>query len=126
MMIAAAIAAAMTLMADTETVGGYTWKYQINGNTAEIKSGISPNPTGALTIPSALGGKPVTSIGEWAFNDCGRLTSVTIPDGVTSIGKWAFGGCSALKVVSLPRRFEGRLDESVFSDCAEDLKIEYR
>ena len=35
MMLTAAFAAAMTLMADEETVGGYTWTYRINGGTAE-------------------------------------------------------------------------------------------
>ena len=34
MMLAAAVA--VVAWADTETVGGYTWKYQINGDTAEI------------------------------------------------------------------------------------------
>ena len=31
-----AIAAAMPLVAETETVGCYTWTYRINGDTAEI------------------------------------------------------------------------------------------
>ena len=33
--LVAAFAAAMPLMADTETVGGYTWTYWINGCMAE-------------------------------------------------------------------------------------------
>ena len=62
------LAAAMPIIADTETVGGYTWTYRINGDTAEIygnwpSPAISPKPNGAVTIPSTLGGKPVTSIG---------------------------------------------------------------
>ena len=70
--------------AETETVGGYIWTYRINGDTAEIYKGssspaISPSPTGAMTIPSTLGGKTVTSIGDNAFEDCSGLTSVTIP-----------------------------------------------
>ena len=96
-MAVAAVAAAVGAWAETETVGGYKWKYQINGNTAEIyndgSAAISPKPTGAVTIPSTLGGKTVTSIGGCAFYDCSGLTSVTIPDSVTGIGTSAFYGC---------------------------------
>ena len=35
MMMAAAVAAAFGAWAATETVGGYTWTYRINGDTAE-------------------------------------------------------------------------------------------
>ena len=36
MMLVAAVAAAFCAWAETETVGNYTWTYQINGDTAEI------------------------------------------------------------------------------------------
>ena len=36
MIAVAAVAAAFGAWADTETVGGYTWTYQINGDTAEV------------------------------------------------------------------------------------------
>ncbi len=36
MMMAAAVAVAFGAWADTETVGGYTWTYQISGDTAEV------------------------------------------------------------------------------------------
>ena len=36
MMLVAAVAAAFCAWAATETVGGYTWTFQINGDTAEI------------------------------------------------------------------------------------------
>ena len=36
MMSVAAVAAAFGAWADTEKVGGYTWTYQINGDTGEI------------------------------------------------------------------------------------------
>ena len=43
----------------------------------------------------------VTTIGEWAFEDCESLTSVTIPNSVTTIGDYAFYGCSSLTSVTI-------------------------
>lgn len=45
-----------------------------------------------LTIPPTHAGKPVTSIGDWAFSSCAGLTEVTIPDDVRRIGIDAFLG----------------------------------
>lgn len=47
------------------------------------------------------GKHPVTSIGDFAFSYCSRLTSVTIGNGVTSIGWGAFSGCSSLTGISV-------------------------
>ena len=60
---------------------------------------------GDVTIPASItyNGKTysVTSIGNEAFEDCGGLTSVTIPNSVTSIGYGAFSGCSGLTSVTI-------------------------
>ena len=114
--------AAGGVWADRETVGGYTWTYRINGDTAEVYKGssaaISPKPTGTVTIPSMLGGKPVTSIGAYAFYNCKNLTSMTIPDGVTSIGKSAFYNCRALTSVLIPNGVTN-VGERAFYGCRE-------
>ena len=108
-MFLVAAMAAMCARADTwkDPDTGYTWYYQINGGMAEIHDddgwpAIWPKPTGAITIPSTLGGKPVTSIGDYAFKHCDNLTSVTIPDSVTSIGYRAFVQCYGLTSVTIP------------------------
>ena len=127
LVLAAAFAAAMPLMADTETVGGYTWTYQISGEMAMILgtydsgtytyiSAIDPAPTGAVTIPTTLGGKPVTSIGQAAFYNCSNMTSVAMHGGITSIGWSAFSGCSGLTSVVIPDSVT-HLEHYVFNSC---------
>ena len=51
----------------------------------------------SITIPDC-----VISIGSSAFADCGSLTSITIPNSVTSIGHYAFNGCSSLTSITIP------------------------
>ncbi|MDA7502746.1 leucine-rich repeat protein, partial [bacterium] len=57
---------------------------------------------GELVIPSTIEGKPVTSIGERAFEDCIRLTSISLGSGITSIGERAFSNCSQLRSINIP------------------------
>ena len=62
--------------------------------------------SGNLVIPESVvyEGKTyyVTSIGDYAFNDCSSLSSVNIPSCVKAIGESAFSGCSALASISIP------------------------
>ena len=93
--------------AATEVVDGIEWTYQVSNGEAQIYKGsqssaIPKSTSGTITIPSILGGCPVTSIGMYAFFNCSSLTSVTIPEGVTSIGEDAFYGCSSLTSVTIP------------------------
>ena len=77
-----------TLTASAETTSGY-YTYTVQNGEATIiycDESISDD----VTIPSTLGGYPVTSIGEYAFYECTSLTSITIPDSITSIGIDAF------------------------------------
>jgi len=69
--------------------------YNFSGNEAEVTSGPGSSIySGAVVIPSSViyNGTTysVTSIGEYAFQSCSGLTSVSIGNGVTSIGFQAF------------------------------------
>ncbi len=66
----------------------------------------------SLTLPVGI-----TSIGYDAFAYCSGLTSLTLPAGITSIGEYAFYGCSGLTSLNLPAGIT-EIGESTFSDCS--------
>ena len=63
------------------------------------------------TIPQGI-----ASIGDYAFDSCTSLTSVSIPDSVTSIGDCAFGSCTSLTSVSIPDSVTS-IGDRAFSYC---------
>ena len=65
-------------------------------NTLMI-TGIKDRTITSITIPNS-----VTSIGDFAFEDCSSLTSITIPNSVTSIGDYAFYNCLSLTSIEIP------------------------
>ena len=62
-------------------------------------SGIGTASTYNLKIPSSHDGKPVTAIGDHAFENCTNITKVKIPESITSIGIYAFNNCESLTSV---------------------------
>ncbi len=89
----------------TSTFGGIwtvlvPYIYVANNGTITLTSYIGSDS--AVTIPSTIGGVPITSIGNEAFYNCTRLTSVAIPNSVTNIGHGAFAFCGNLASVTIP------------------------
>jgi hypothetical protein len=70
--------------------------YQLINGDAEVEITGYHGAGGSINIPNTIDNKPVTSIGDAAFNGENGITSITIASSVTSIGNSAFASCSAL------------------------------
>lgn len=66
----------------------------------------------SITIPNSIG-----SIKMYAFYNCSNLTSVTMGDSVVSIGERAFMGCSSLTSIVFPNSLV-TIGERAFSNCS--------
>lgn len=86
-----------SVMADT--FGDFT--YTDNGASITITD-YPDTKVGMVEIPAEIAGKPVTSIGNFAFASCSNLTSITIPNSVTTIGIQAFSSCANLTSMTIP------------------------
>ena len=56
---------------------------------------------GAVAIPDTLDGYAVTGIGDYAFENCNNLTSITIGNGITNVGAAPFLYCSSLTNITV-------------------------
>ena len=122
------VAFAATAIAGTEVVNGIEWHYSISDSVAtiigdydtyeiDIGNDVYKDLSGTITIPSTLGGCPVTRINTSVFSGCSALTSITIPDTVTSIGDSAFEDCSGLKSITIPNSVTF-IGNRAFSGCS--------
>ena len=98
-------------------------KKEIDGITymLDAKKGVAQvvgadNSIATINILPEVDGKPVTTIGSWAFGECTSIKTVTIPDSVTEIGTRAFLGCTALADVKLGSGLTN-IGALAFKDC---------
>ncbi len=93
--------------ANNLTTVHYDSSYSSEDNRFLSVSNIKKVVFGGRYVPSVIAGytnitevvisDSVTTIGNYAFENCSGLTSITIGNSVTTIGEWAFSGCSGLE-----------------------------
>ncbi len=92
------------------------YTYEVGSDGTVTITDCDSSAQGAITIPSQINGKPVTSIGGAAFYYCSSLTSITIPNSVTSIGSNAFDDCHSLTGITIPNSVTS-IGWDAFEDC---------
>ena len=74
-------------------------------------------------IPSTLGGKPVTAIGESCFAGNTHVKKILLSEGITGIGDYAFECCANLEEITLPDSLR-TIGEGAFSACTKLKSVE--
>ena len=129
------------ITASAESVGAVTWtKTESDGLTWTLYEDgtLTISGTGAmkdydysanqspvynnLKVKKVVIEDGVTSIGNWAFESCNNLISITIPDGVTSIGAYAFSNCWYLTNITIPNSVTS-IENYAFRNCSSLTSI---
>ena len=116
-----AVLLSLPMLAVEVEIDGINYELVAKIKEATVIEKSSGMYSGKVVIPKSVEHEgtaySVTSIGNYAFDDCSRLTSVTIPNSVTSIGDYAFWGCSGLTSVTI-RNSVKSIGEYAFACCS--------
>ena len=87
-----------------------------NDIISAIKGALQSKSNAKVNLDLSGTTTELTSIGNHAFDNCGSLTSVTIPADVTEIGVSAFYGCTGLTSVTIGNKVK-TIGNSAFHNC---------
>ena len=93
-----------------------SFSYTVTDGKATV-TGFSDASERYLTVPSELGGYPVTAVGAEAFASDNTIYSLTLPGGLEEIAPRAFYDCRSLRTVTF-KGSVGVIGESAFGECA--------
>ena len=111
-----AIIAAAIILPNKVFAGTYgSLTYEVGSDNKVSITDCNESAT-SVTIPSSIGGYPVTKISWYAFQNCKSLKSVSIPTSVTEIKYNAFQNCTALSSITIPNSVT-ELGDNAFSGC---------
>ncbi len=101
-----------------------TWRISLDGELVISGTGAMNDWTYSSYAPwysqrslikSATIADGITSIGAYAFRDCGSLAVITLPESIKSIGNNAFASCSNISTVNYSATVEQWNDVSIGS-----------
>ena len=75
-----------------------------------------------VIIPEAIGGIPVTAIGNFAFSHNNSTKNIILPDSILFLKFCAFQSCEQLSTVTLPKGLVD-IEYDVFSECSNLAEI---
>ena len=103
-----------------------SWSYELDDSNQiiNLKCTNKSDIDGNVSIPIAINGRKVKSIGNEAFSGCNKLTGVELGK-VEGIGKNAFRGCAGLRSIKIPKTLKETvvIIDSIFGDCTNLTQV---
>lgn len=105
----------LTLKESAEYMGSYfNWAYETKYGADDygiriVRFKVSGNKSVNIS-------EGITTIGNYVFSDCRKLTTVDIPSGIVSIGERAFSNCRNLSSLNIPVSVTS-IGNYAFYDC---------
>ncbi len=111
---------------------GLTWKLSYygtltisgTGKMASYSPGDAPWYSRRTQIRKITISEGVTSIGEYAFEECTNVTSISISGSVTELNEYCFSACVSMKNITIPQSVT-RIADGVFDACEKLTDIYY-
>ena len=91
----------------------YTY-VELEDGTIEIRSYTGKRKY--ITVPETINGKPVSSIGDFAFENNTKLREVVLPDSINHIGIGAFANCANIVTINIPENVT-EIEKEAFKDA---------
>ena len=93
------------------------WFYPQSDGTLGVSSGFAYYLTD-ITVPSTFNGKTVSKVIDDGFYGCENLSSIHLPSTITTIGNYAFEDCEKLETIYLG---DSQLDTYVSTERSQAL-----
>lgn len=111
----------MSCMSVCAFAAGEKFTFSLKNGYAVLTS-CSKKASGIVAVPSMAtidgNGYEVKYIGASAFEDCDKITRISIPEGITVIGSRAFAGCTSLRELYVPSTLAS-CQYDAFEGCSE-------
>ena len=108
----------------TWSLSGGTLTISGTGRMDSYSPGDAPWYSQRTKIRKITISEGVTSIGEYAFEECTNVTSISIPSSVTELNEYCFSACKSMKNITIPQSVT-RIADGVFDACEKLTDIYY-
>ena len=88
-----------------------------SGDMPDYVSGGAPWAADADQVTAVYLDSRITSVGDYAFQNCSSAIFVDYGYSVTSVGKYAFSGCTSITALPLPKTVK-TIEEGAFYGCS--------